>query len=383
MSATHDPPDTQLAGEVFRLAATAIDVPHAPVVPVLAGARSQRRRRRRVGATVVAASLVLIGVATWAGTRPEPEPEPEPQPPVVAADNPADVAWWANNVLHLEHVAVELPSVEDLVQLGDGAVIGDEQGGVVLIDGAGHLTTIGHKVAGAPLAASGKPGWVAWVDPRDRAPRLVVYDVADRRVQGTLDLPYRGQRRLDHGSYPIAIDGGRVYYASLGGDYVWTPSDAQPERIDDEGLLDVAAGTRVGSVRDRRIDIVQPFFSVEYVRAGQGAQLSPDGLQVLTRTMSARVSGPFGPVVVYDARSGERMWTGLRRGDVVVAATFGPWDAVTYVIAQRAGEPQAVEYERMSLTGPYELRTCQIQAHICSRVTTFPHTGALPVLTGG
>ncbi|GAB3787774.1 hypothetical protein [Nocardioides ungokensis] len=380
MSATHEPAGTQLAEEVFRMAATAVDVPPAPVEGVVAAARARRRRRRSVVALAVAASLALVGVGTWLGTRPAPAPEQEPQPRVVEADNPADVAWWANNVLHLEHVAVELPGVEDLVPLGSGAVVGDERGGVVLIEGDGHLVTIGHKVAGAPLAASGKPGWVAWVDPRDHAPRLVVYDVADRRVQGVLDLPYSGQRRLDHGSYPIAIDGGRVYYASLGGDYVWTPSGAQPERIDDEGLLDVAAGTRVGAVRARHIGITQPFFSVSYVRDGTDAQLSPDGLQVLTRTTSARVSGPFGPVAIYDARSGERLWTGLRRGDVAVAATFGPGDAVTYVVAHRAHEPQAVEFERMALTGPYELRTCQIEAQSCTSVTTFPHTGSLPVL---
>ena len=380
MSEPHDPPGPQLAGEVFRLALTAVDVPPAPVDRVVADARAHRSRRRRVAGSIVVAALVVVGVVTWVGTRPPLKAASEPQPPVVAEENPADVAWWANNVLHLQHVAVELPRVDNLVQLGDGAVIGSEQGGVVLVDGAGHVRTIGHKVAGAPLAASGKPGWVAWVDPRDQSPRLVVYDVAHHRVQGTLDLPYRGQRSLAHGSYPIAIDGGRVYYASLGGDYVWTPSGAQPERIDDEGLLDVAAGTRVATVRERRIDIVQPFFSVAYVRDGQGGQLSPDGLQVLTRTTSARVSGPFGPVVVYDARSGERLWTGLRQRDVAVAATFGPGDAVTYVIAHRADRPQAVEFERMSLTGPYELRTCQIEARSCSHVASFPHTGALPVL---
>ena len=217
---------------------------------------------------------------------------------------------------------------------------------------------------------------MAWVDPRDQAPRLVVYDVVDHRVTGTLDLPSSGQRSPGTGSHPVAIDGGKVFYASHGGDYVWTPSDAQPERLGDEALLDVVAGTRVGSVGDRRIDIVQPFFSVDHLRDGRGAQLSPDGLLVLTRTSSARVSGPFGPVVVYDARSGDRVWTGLRRQDVAVAAAFGPGDAVTYVIAHRADRPQAVESERMSVTGPYELRTCRLQAQTCSRVTIVPpHRG--------
>ncbi|GAA2144143.1 hypothetical protein GCM10009844_17360 [Nocardioides koreensis] len=369
----------ELAEEVFALAGTAIDVPDAPVEEVVARARSQRRRRRRAAAAAVAGLLVVVGLGTWVGTRPGSQPPPGPdQPPVVRVENPAAVAWWANDVLHLRHAAVEMPRVEDLVQLGDGAVIGDEDGDVVLVDGAGRLTTIGNKVAGAPLAASEHQGWVAWVDPGDRAPRLVVYDLEAAEVLATRDLPYRGPRwgSLDEGSHPIAVDGNQVYYAGQDGDWGWGPDGTG--LVDVDGLLDVSAATIVKAAGADRIRIVQPFFSVDYVRTGVGAQLSPGGEHVLTRAPGG--GGRFGKVLIYDTRSGERIWTGVRPQDVVVAATLGSDGSVSYVVAHGPDQPQGTDFVRLSFTGPYELRTCHLGERTCSRATKFPHTGALPIL---
>ena len=367
----------ELAEEVFRLAGTAIEVPGAPVEEVVTRARSQRRRRRRVVAATVAGALAVVGLGTWVGTRQGPSSGPD-QPPAVRVENPADVAWWANDVLHLRHVAVQMPRVEDLVQLGDGAVIGDEDGNVVLVDGAGRLTTIGHKIAGAPLAASEHQGWVAWVDPGDRAPQIVVYDVAAGEVLATRDLPYRGPRweTLDEGSHPIAVDGNQVFYAGEDGDWGWVPD--QTGLVDVDGLLDVSAATIVKAAGTGRIRIVQPFFSVDYVRSGVGAQLSTGGEYVLTRAPGG--PGPFGKVLIYDTRSGERVWTGVRPQDVVVAVTPGSDGTVSYVVAHGPDQPQGTDFVRLSFTGPYELRTCLLGERSCFRATKFPHTGALPVL---
>jgi hypothetical protein len=371
----------QLAEDVFRLAAEGVEVRSAPFDAVVGRARSQRRRRRRVVAATVAGVLAVVGLGTWVGTR-QPAAPAAHRAPVVRVENPAPVAWWANDVLHLRHVAIGMPRVEDLAQLGDGAVIGDEKGNVVLVDGEGRLTTIGHKIAGAPLVASEHQGWVAWVDPRDQAPELVVYDVTRRAVLATRNLPYRGPRwgALDEGSYPIAVDGNEVFYAGQDGDWGWVPNEVPLADVD--GLIDVSAATIVRTAGLDRIRIVQPFFSVDYVRNGRGAQLSPGGQYVLTRSPRGTSSGPLGKLVVYDTRSGERVWTGLRRQDVVIAATLGPDDAVTYVVAHAPDQPQGTDFVRLSFTGPYELRTCHLVERTCSRLTKFPHIGALPILAG-
>ncbi len=366
----------ELAEEVFRLAAEGVEVPAAPVAEVVGRARSRRSRRRRWVAGALAGVVAAVGLGTWVGTREAASSGPE-RPAVVQVENPAPVAWWANDVLHLHHVAVEMPRVEDLVQLGDGAVIGESDGGVVLVDGRGRLTTIGHKVAGAPLVASEHQGWVAWVDPRDRAPQLVVYDLEAGEVLATRNLRYRGPRwkSLDEGSYPIAADGDRVYYSGQDGTWAWSPADG--DVVDVEGLLDVSAGTIVKAAERGRIRIVQPFFSVDYVREGLSAQLSPGGERVLTRAPGGE--GPF-RVLIYDTRTGERQWTGLQREDVAVAASLGRDGQVTYVVAHRPDQPQGTDFVRLSFTGPYELRTCHLEERTCVRVTKFPHTGSLPIL---
>lgn len=371
----------QLAEDVFRLAAEGVEVRSAPFDEVVGRARSQRRRRRRLVAATVAGVLAVVGLGTWVGTRQSAAPAAR-QVPVVRVENPAPVAWWANDVLHLQHVAIGMPRVEDLVRLGDGAVIGDEKGNVVLVDGEGRLTTIGHKLAGAPLVASEHQGWVAWVDPGEGSSELVVYDVTRRAVLATRELPDVGSRggRLDERSFPIAVDGNEVFYAGRDGDWGWVPNEVPVTDVN--GLIDVSAATIVRRAGTGRIRIVQPFFSVDYVRSGRGAQLSPGGQYVLTRSPDAFATGPFGKVLIYDTRSGERIWTGLRRQDAVVAATLGPDDAVTYVVAHGPDQPHGTEFVRLSFTGPYELRTCHLVERTCSRVTKFPHTGALPILAG-
>ncbi|MFC4786294.1 hypothetical protein ACT8ZV_17585 [Nocardioides sp. MAHUQ-72] len=379
----------QLAEDVFRLAGEGVEVPAAPVDEVVAAARATRGRRWRVVAACVAGVLVVVGVATWIGARPSGEPEGSPGPTgVVRAENPASVAWWAGGVLHLAHVTVELPHVEEVVGLGDGAVVGDAEGNVVLVDGDGSLATIGRKAVGAPVVASEHQGWVAWVDPRvpapqmepqGPAPQLVVYDVDTRQPFAVRELPTLGPRHDSvQENQPIAVDGNQVFYAGEDGDWGWVPDQAT--LVDVDGLLDVSAATIVRRAGVDRIRIVQPFFSVEFVRQGRGAQLSPGGEYVLTRTTSRRFGGAFGPVLIYDTRSGDKLWTGLRRRDVAMAATLGPDDEVTYVVAHRTGERQDVEFTRTSYNGPYELRTCHLGERTCFTVTSIPQTGVLPVL---
>ena len=69
---------------------------------------ARRRRRRRPW---------LVGVGTWLGTRPPDRPDGAGAtrgaggvPRVSRVENAAEVAWWANGVLHLPHVDVTLPA---------------------------------------------------------------------------------------------------------------------------------------------------------------------------------------------------------------------------------------------------------------------------------
>lgn len=369
-----------LAEDAFREAGEGIDVPPPPIEAAMAEAREHRQRKRRAVAGTVVAVLAVVGLGTWLGTRPAAPPQ-VPPPAVTRVESLAEVAWWANNSLHLQHVTVELPRLEDLVEVSQGAVVGDEQGGVVYVADDGSLTTLGHKVPGAPLVASDEQGWAAWVDPRDGSPELVVYDLTSRQVLARRPLPDESSQSLDEGAYPIALDGDTLYYATRDGDWEWTPPDGEPQPINpDNRLLDVATATRVSQVASETVEIVQPFFNVAFRVAGAGAQLSPDGVYVLTRSAPPGSSDPFATVLLYDARSGDKLRTGLRHQDVAVAATLGPDDEVTYVIANRDDVPDAGEFVRTSFSGPYELRTCHIGERTCFTVTHFPHTGALPVL---
>jgi hypothetical protein len=364
-------------GEAEVLAAAEeVEVSPAPTAQALSGApgAAAARRRRRPGTVVAAAALaLLVGVGTWLGTRPAEEPTAV-APRVTRVENTAEVAWWANNVLHLPHVDVELPRVTDLVEIDDGAVFGDEEGRVSVVSRDGVVTRLGHKAPREPLVGSDDTGWAAWVDPTGDAPRLVVQDVTAGARLATRELSAGAEVQ------PIAFDHETLYYADAQGNWQWHPGQDDPLRVLQPGLLDVADATEARQLDPRRLELVQPFFNIVHVVPGEDAQLSPDATYALTRAPGTGRRGQLGRVRLYDVRSGDRLWTGLTRSDVAVAATLGPDDEVHYVIAHRGDLPQSGEYVRSSFSGPYELRTCHIGERTCFTVGRFPHTGALPVL---
>ncbi|MCW2845883.1 MAG: hypothetical protein JWN22_3799 [Nocardioides sp.] len=375
---TEDPDE-----EAFRRAGDAIDVPLPPIEAVTREARERRRRTvRRVlaSAGALAAVGVAVGVATAVGVRPGHTPAAG-EPQVTRVENVAEVAWWANGLLHLPHVTVALNRLDGLVAIGEGAVVGDEQGGVSYVADDGTLTSLGNKEPGAPLVASDEQGWAAWVDPDGDAPKLVVYDVTARQVLATRTLSSVASDGLADGAHPIAMDRDTLYFTTTEGDWEWRLPDGEPEGVDPGHLAEVGAGIRVWEMDPRTIKIVQPFFSLAFAVRGSGAgtQVSDNGTYVLTR-LGRSPDDPFGRVRIYDARSGHALWTGLRARDTAVAATLGPFDEVTYVVARSDDAPQAGEFLRQSFSGPYELRTCHIGERTCFTVTSFPHTGAQPVL---
>ena len=365
----------------FHAAADTIGLPPAPATELLAEAGALRRRRRAVSLASLGVVAAVLGLGVWWGARPEPAPEQRP-PSVTQQTNPAGLAWWANNVLYLDHVAVTLPRVEDLVEVGDGAVVGDRRGDVTFVDADGSLTTLGHKRPAAPLVASAERGWVAWVDPREDSPTLIVHDLGTGEVVARQDLEAAsdGQQALDEGSRPIALDGSTLYYATPAGDWRWELPDGEPVRLEGAPLVDAAGGVLVRQEGEQTLGIARPSFAVDQVVAGTSARLSPDGFYALSRTASEGRSALFGEVLIHDTRTGASVWTGLTAQDVAVAAALGPDGLVDYVIVDRGYSPRSGEFIRLSFSAPYELRRCDLVEQTCTIVAKFPHTGALPVL---
>jgi hypothetical protein len=368
-----------LAEETFRVVAESVETLPPPLEAIRDRARSQRRRRWTSLGAAAAVAALLLGTATWLGTRPGPLPV-TPQPAVKAVRNPASVVWWANGQLRLANVSVETPLPTDLAAISGGAVYGNKSGDVVFVGDDGEVTRIGTQHPGAPLVASDERGWVAWVDPGDRSPELVVYDLTARQVLASRPLPAGefGSESGGEDGHPIAIDQDKIFYVDQDGEHEWTVPDGATHRVQPSGLLAVRQATKVWQLAPATIQIVQPFFSLFFNRSGRGAQLSPDATYVLTRT--AVTTESFGAVLIYDARSGDRVWTGLGRKDVVVEATLGPDDEVTYVTANRADQPRWDDYVRQSFSGPYELRTCHLETQTCTAVRKIPRVGVLPVL---
>lgn len=351
----------------YHLASEAIDVLAPQVGDVVGEARRQRRRRFRTTGLAVAALLVIAGAVAWFSTRPEPAPS---TPLVVTrATNPVDVAWYAAGRLHLHDVVVELPRLTDLVEVGHAAVYTDSGGRVAVVDDGGHRRYVGEKDPGTrtPLVASVESGWAAWVDVSEGRPQLFVYDLARDRLLAARDV--------EAGSAAIAIDQDRVYYATPDGDLFWMPPDGSSVFLDRDGLADVSSATRVYQTGSR-IDIVQPFFSVSYLRPGVSPQLSPGGTYVLARPPGSRDPG-YRPLL-YDARSGDSLETGFAEDELTLGAAFGPNHTVSYFVV-RAADLRAGSGLEDDADPLVVLRTCDIATAACYDVVPVANAGIDPV----
>ena len=374
--------------EIFRDAVASVDTLPPPLEAFRDHAAQEQRKRRRRARLVAAVAVVpvVLATATWIGTRSDGDSTAQAPPVVTMVENSADIAWWGDGRLHLANVTVEVPPsgrpLDHLAEINGGAVYGDDTGAVVFVGDDGEVTRIGTKAPGARLVASDETGWVAWVDPRDRSPELVVYDLTARDVLASRPLPSAGAGAgpggAGAGSHPIALDGDKVYYTAADAEHEWTVPDGETVPVQPSGLLAVANGTRVWQVDPTTITMVQPFFSLSFERAGSGAQISPDGNRVLTRTSGVGQGG--GRVRLYDTRSGESLWTGLTRRDVPIAATLGPETEVSYLLAYRDDESRREAFVRQSSSSPVELRTCDHETRRCRAVAQIPLVGAAPVL---
>lgn len=347
----------------------AIPARTAPVAEVVAVARARRRRRTTWSAGAVSAVLLVGGVATWVGTRPPPDDEPEVV--VTAADNPADVAWYANHVLHLDRVTVEVPQIVTMVEVPDGVVYADRSGRVVLVDQEGGLTVLGHTDPGLPVVGNRERASVGWLAVGDGAPELVAWDTLAGREVARQEVP--GDVR------PVALDQSSIYYTQ--GDLSWSwDFGAGAEPVSETGgrLLDVSSAVRASALPSGSIRLAQPLFDIVVTVSGTGAQLSPDGDLVLTRVDDTQPD----EVRIYEAASGDPVPTGIRTEEVAVAAALGDGHEVTYVIAQRADAPDSGDFVRLSESGTLLLRTCDLDTGTCETLSQVANNSGDPVLPG-
>ncbi len=116
-------------------------------------ARRRRGARRSVVGLVVAAALVA-GWMWWAA-RPE-------TPPVREEANSLPVVWYSANELHLAHVVVELPGIEEFVAVGPDVAARMRSGQVLRVAADGVVSELDDVPAQldepTPLPAYQPPG---------------------------------------------------------------------------------------------------------------------------------------------------------------------------------------------------------------------------------
>jgi hypothetical protein len=199
---------------------------------------------------------------------------------------------------------------------------------------------------------------------------MVVHDVATGEDVSRVTVP--------PGSHAVALDQNRVYYVSDGHSYGWDPLTGRIEDLGPEILLDVETANRAYAA-GAQIDIVQPFLGVDFRRRGVSAEFSPSSELVLARRPGEE-DGPFTPLL-YDARSGSRLASGIGPGELAVDATFGPDDTVDYLVIRTAdfGVGPDLEGNDRPLV---VLRTCEvaIDAADCSDVVPLAPAGGEPRL---
>ena len=304
---------------------------------VQAVAAHERRRRWTWSVATAVGLAAAVAVAVQVAS---PEPPLRPGDALSAVrvvdekNKVADVAWWADGWLHLEHAAVEVGDVQRLVAVGTGAAYVDGDGRLVHVDEQGRRTLLGQPDAKAAVVSSPRLGLVAWVDvARPDVRRIVVWDVTEgEHVAGVVTSPR---------SRTISFDGGWLTFGQGLTDWAWDPAGGPAretgngyaeEPSDRTALVDVVAGTR----------LEQWGSFLRVVRAGRG--------RVTTSSSRASVgrSRPTAGWCSQDripAASRSSMTPGQATGSTpgslpewhVLAATFATVDRVAWLVDRGDG----------------------------------------------
>ncbi len=261
-----------------------------------------RRVPRGVLVGGVLLAVLVVGLGTWRAVGPE-DPDPDAGElgpvPVRAVSNSVPTAWAAAGELVVDDSALTLPGVRRLVRVRGAVVYSDGSGRVVRTDATGERLQLGTSAPGAALVVERERAWVAWTDVAGT--ELVVADVRTGE-----ELARHGLDPGPPAPGPLNLEGPTLYYVDGSGSHTWDPladpdgqAEDPPEGPGPAGLLDVDGLTTVVQVGEQRIRFDGPFAPAR-TRRGVGAQLSPGGGYVLTRTGP----DPRAPVRVYETASG-------------------------------------------------------------------------------
>ena len=361
----------QVDEDLRRVAETC---PVAPLLlaEVVAEQRAERRARVRrttiTAGAVVVALAVVVGGATWWGTRPEAR-APLADAPVERTANAAPVAWYTDDTLHLAEVELRIEALRRFFEVDDGAVYADANGEIVHVDTEGVRTRIGTQRRDGTFQVSAEDGLVAWVE-QSGTPELRVHDLVAGEVVGQRGLG------ADEDIDVVALDDGVAYYVERGRNYAFDVEQVDVVELASPKVLDVAGGAvarqdDVGAVslaspRDREDRIVTV--------PGVGAELSPDGELVLTRTINP--VSEVGTLRLYDARSAVELDTGLSSTATVYAAHLRAGGAATYLVELEQPDPD--DGPRLSNAGSLQLTACDAPRPDvetpCEIVLTFPRS---------
>jgi len=349
-------PALPLTAPDVREACEAVPVPPAPVAGVVARSRSRRRTAWTRAAAVVGVVAVVLAATTWwtsgdGGTE---------QGKVTEATNLLGIPWYADGRLHLARVEVEVAGLETLLTVPDGAVYSDDEGRVVHVDESGRQRRIGETVPGSRLVVEPDNGWVAWADPGDGDPELVVHDTLARPPPGVTG----GQPVGDAG--PIAIDDERVLYTSPDGDFAWEP------------LIDVSfslSGTMVDTAEDSRVTRADDLLRVTPLPYRTGTVIDADDARLTHdgRYAFAVRESHLDNLVVYDVETGRPVPRMYSPSDHAVAWAYEDgtfYFAVLHMLQDKTYQDML----QMPSEGDYRLYACRLHGspEPCEKVGEVP-----------
>lgn len=349
-----------LDGPAVLDACEAVPVPPAPVTDVVARARGRRRTAWGRGVVAVGVVAALLAATTWWTARSQ---GPD-QGRVEQATNPLPIPWYADGTLHLARVTVEVAGLLEMVDVPDGVVYSDTEGRVVAVDSAGQQTSIGETVAGSRLAANADTGWVAWADPADGNPVLVVHDtVAEAEVaRRSLAGSEGGGGQPVGASQPIAIEGERVYYNSPDGDFAWDPLVDISFALAGT-MLDTADGARVTRT-DGVVRLSPAPFRTGVVIDADDARLTADGDYAFAVKEEV--------LAVLDTETGEPVEAMYSPSDVVVAWGYDQGIFV-FALQHNLADKAFQDMLQMPSVGNYRLYACRPELpEPCRRMVEVP-----------
>jgi ketosteroid isomerase-like protein len=305
--------------------------------------RRRARTNARVVVTLVPVAALVAGLTLWSARGDAPEGTDRlGNAELTRVENPSETVWYAANRLHLDHVALRIEGLTEMVRIGNGAVYTDDEHRVVTVQDDGSRRVLGHTTG--PLRASDESGWVAWSD----GVHTEVYDVRS------------GDRVGQTGAAEVvAVDGDTVYLRRRGDVTAWRPS------ADVEVGLPAVAGATLVDVRGRKkafqregeVEVQQSMFSLDVRLPGRAGHLGDGGWTITATALD-------GEAALFDTVTAQRLVP--PDGATVLAATGVGRGGATYVVQRGAGERSLVDCVR---------RTGQ-----CTDVARLDASGPVPVL---